>query len=179
MRTPNEDSRSDDATDVGEVGKGFDPIGEDDLDTGYGEDFDEEDSDDEPDDSYDDEDSDSDSEDSDSDSDDDSASDSDGPSSDGDVETDEDVFATDMTEAEAEDYLEDLLEPTYGAEADEMVEDLQEATGMSATELVEDLADYESEYDDSDSSSLTADLDGDSGMVDQSDEPDFLDIADG
>lgn len=121
MRRPDEEELSDDVTDVGEVGAGFGAVV--DLRDGYGtydEGFDDygDESESSLDDSFDD-------------SSDDSFDDGFG----------EGHSAGDpaVTEAEAEAILVDVLEEDYGSEADEVVDEMQEATGMSALELLEDI----------------------------------------
>ena len=44
-----------------------------------------------------------------------------------------------ITEDEAEDVLTDVLEDDYGDQADEVVQEMEDSTGMSATELLEDI----------------------------------------
>jgi hypothetical protein len=164
MRKPNEDDLSEDVADTGSVGDGFsavvdfsDPYGSS-FDDDYMSEEDESFGEESTDESFDDE-----------------------LSDDADLDVDEPSFGADLSESEAEDILEDMLEESYGSNADEAVESLEESSGMSAIEILEDITGQElgdSERD-SDSDALdptsdgmgTHDLDESSSLFD-------LDVAD-
>jgi hypothetical protein len=142
MRKPSEEDLSDDVADTGSVGDGF-SAAVDLSDSPYGEGFDGDYSTEEDDSSG-------------SDSTDDSFGD------DGDGDLDETSFGSDLTEDEAEDILEDMFDETYGPDADEVVDDLQESTGMSAIEILEDITG--TELSGSDASAGLAPLDSVDGL---------------
>jgi hypothetical protein len=151
MRKPNADDLSDDVVDPGGVGDGFGGVV--DLSEGYGR----------YDDNFDDYDTDE------SSVDDDSSDDSFSDDQDAD---DEPSFGSDVTEAEAEDILADMLEGTYGQHAGEVVEDLEEATGMSATEILEDISGSELDGNQQDADASDAGPDGGVGSIDPFGAPD-------
>lgn len=130
MRKPNEDDLSDEAVETGAVGDGFDGVV--DLTDGYGTYGDTFDDDYASDDDY--------SSDEDGASVDDESSDESFADEDLETSVDDTSFGADISEAEAEEMLEDVLQDDYGIEdAEGMVEDLEQSTGMSATEILEDI----------------------------------------
>jgi hypothetical protein len=142
MRTPDHDELPGDGDSSHRIGEGFGGVDPNHIET-YGDDF------------YDDY---SDTYDSDE------TSDSDTGFGDGD-DTSDDGFDTDdlpsdgtMTEDEAEDILEDVLEDAYGEDAGEIAQELEEDTGMSALEILEDLTGLDLDGSD-DASYASADFD--------------------
>ena len=147
MRKPNEEDLSDEAADVGSVGAGFGGSVDLSEDSYYGDSFDSD---------YTDESNGSRGDDADG-----SFDDSDG--GDGGPDTEEAAFGEEVTEAEAEAILEDMLDDTYGSDAGALVEDLEQSTGMSAVEILEDITGLDL-GDNSGSDEVTA-LDGTSGGI--------------
>jgi hypothetical protein len=147
MRKPNEDDLSAEAADSGSVGDGFGGAVDLSDSTSYGDGFDD----------YTDY-SDTDH----SDESDGSVSDDDGSFGDdsgGGLDPEETVFQEEVTEVEAEAILEDMLDETYGSDAAAMVEDMEEASGMSAVEILEDITGLDLGGDDGQAAEVDA-LDG-------------------
>ncbi|MGH9212224.1 MAG: hypothetical protein ACRD2C_16310 [Acidimicrobiales bacterium] len=159
MRKPNEEDLSGEAADASSVGDGFGGAVDfsdsgyygSSFDDDYTSDEDESLGDDESDESFEDD------------------------ASDGGLDTDETAFGDEVTEDQAEDILEDMLDEAYGPDAAAMVDNLEESSGMSAVEILEDITgmDLGGDREADDFESPDGSSDGGVGAIDPFESPDM------